>query len=280
MAAVANLNLAVANVALPSIAAAFDSGQTTLNLIAVGYSLGLAASVLYFGALGDRYGRKLMLVLGMALSIPACLLAAWAPTDEVLFAARVLGGLSAGMAYPTTLALITALWAGPGRTKSIALWSGIGGAISALGPVLSGALLEHFWWGSVFLVTLPLAAVALVMAVAFVPSHVNEATEPVDNLGGVLSVVLVAALVLAINFAALPSKGALTAGPRVDRARGARRLPDPAAPGTEPPVRPRHRATPRLLGGGMRGRGRVRDVDGRHVRGTAVPAERARLLDP
>ena len=212
VAAVANLNLAVANVALPSIGAAFDSSQTALNLIAVGYSLGLAASVLYFGALGDRYGRKLMLVMGMALSIPACLLAAWAPSDEVLFAARVLGGLSAGMAFPTTLALITALWAGPGRTKSIALWSGIGGAISALGPVLAGALLEHYWWGSVFLITLPLAFVALVMAVVFVPSHVNEATEPVDNLGGVLSVVLVATLVLAINFAALPDRGALTAG--------------------------------------------------------------------
>ena len=79
--------------------------------------------MLYLGAVGDRYGRKLMLVLGMALSIPACLLAAWAPSDEVLFVARVLGGLSAGMAYPTTLALITALWSGPGRTKSIALWS-------------------------------------------------------------------------------------------------------------------------------------------------------------
>jgi DHA2 family multidrug resistance protein-like MFS transporter len=212
VAAVANLNLAVANVALPSIAKAFDSGQTALNLIAVGYSLGLAASVLYFGALGDRYGRKLMLVLGMALSIPACLLAAWAPSDDVLFLARLLGGLSAGMAYPTTLALITALWAGPGRTKSIALWSGIGGAISALGPVLAGALLEHFWWGSVFLVTLPLAGVALVMALLFVPSHVNEATDPVDNLGGILSVVLVAALVLAINFAAVPNRGALTLG--------------------------------------------------------------------
>jgi MFS transporter, DHA2 family, multidrug resistance protein len=212
VAAVANLNLAVANVALPSIAEAFDSGQTALNLIAVGYSLGLAASVLYFGALGDRYGRKLMLVLGMALSIPACLLAAWAPSDEVLFLARLLGGLSAGMAFPTTLALITALWAGPGRTKAIALWSGIGGAISSLGPVLAGALLEEFWWGSVFLLTLPLAVVALVMALRFVPSHVNEATDPVDNLGGILSVVLVAALVLAINFAAVPNKGALTLG--------------------------------------------------------------------
>jgi MFS family permease len=212
VAAVANLNLAVANVALPSIAAEFDSSQTALNLIAVGYSLGLAASVLYFGAIGDRYGRKLMLVLGMALSIPACLLAAWAPSDGVLFLARLLGGLSAGMAYPTTLALITALWAGPGRTKAIALWSGIGGAISALGPLASGALLEHFWWGSVFLLTLPLAVVALVLAFKLVPSHVNEATDPVDNLGGVLSVVLVSALVLSINFAPVPNEGALALG--------------------------------------------------------------------
>jgi EmrB/QacA subfamily drug resistance transporter len=212
VAAVANLNLAVANVALPSIAKEFDAGQTELNLIAVGYSLGLAASVLYFGALGDRYGRKLMLILGMALSIPACVLAAWAPSAEVLFGARLLGGLSAGMAYPTTLALITALWAGPGRTKAIALWSGIGGAISALGPLLAGALLEEFWWGSVFLITLPLAGVALVMAVLFVPSHVNEASDAVDNLGGIISVVLVSALVLSINFAPVPDKGTLALG--------------------------------------------------------------------
>src|SRR4249920_3182367 len=91
VAAVANLNLAVANVALPDIGKAFDASQTSLNLIAVGYSLGLAASVLYLGALGDRYGRKMMLILGTALSIPACLLAAYAPTDTVLFLARLLG---------------------------------------------------------------------------------------------------------------------------------------------------------------------------------------------
>ena len=212
VAAVANLNLAVANVALPSIGEAFDSSQTTLNLIAVGYSLGLAASVLYLGALGDRYGRKLLLIAGTALAIPTACLAAWAPSDEVLFLARLLGGLSAGMAYPTTLALITALWSGPGRTKSIALWSGLGGAISSLGPLLSGLLLEHFWWGSVFLMTLPLAVVALVVAFLFVPSHVNETADPVDNLGGILSVLLVGALILSINFAPVPNKGTLVLG--------------------------------------------------------------------
>jgi EmrB/QacA subfamily drug resistance transporter len=212
VAAVANLNLAVANVALPDIGKAFDSSQTTLDLIAVGYSLGLAASVLYLGGLGDRYGRKLLLILGVVLSVPACLLAAYAPTDEILIVARILGGLSAGMAYPTTLALITALWSGPGRTRSIALWSGIGGAIASLGPLLSGLLLEHFWWGSVFLITLPLAVIALLMAIRYVPSHVNETTDPVDNLGGILSVVLVAALVLSINFAPVPNKGTLALG--------------------------------------------------------------------
>jgi MFS family permease len=212
VAAVANLNLSVANVALPSIGAAFDSSQTTLNLIAVGYSLGLAASVLYLGALGDRYGRKLMLILGVTLSVPACLLAAFAPTDGVLVVARILGGLSAGMAYPTTLALITALWSGPARTRSIALWSALGGAISALGPLAAGTMLEHFWWGSVFLLTLPLAVVALLMAIKFVPAHVNEATDPVDNLGGIISVVMVSALVLAINFAAVPNAGTVALG--------------------------------------------------------------------
>ena len=209
VAAVANLGLAVANVALPSIGEHFDASQTQLNLIAVGYSLGLAASVLYFGAIGDRYGRKRLLVLGMILTVPVDCLAAWAPNVPVLILARVLGGLAAGMAYPTTLALITALWSGAARTRAIALWAATGGAISALGPLCSGILLEHYWWGSVFLLTLPLALVALVMALKLVPSHVNESTEPVDNLGGVLSIVMVGALILGINFLPVPNETTL-----------------------------------------------------------------------
>ena len=139
VAAVANLNLAVANVALPAIGKAFDASQTELDLVAVGYSLGLAASVLYLGALGDRYGRKMMLIVGTALAIPASLLAACAPSARRAVRRRgSSAGIAAGMAYPTTLALITALWSGTGRTKAIALWSGIGGAIASLGPLLSG----------------------------------------------------------------------------------------------------------------------------------------------
>jgi DHA2 family multidrug resistance protein-like MFS transporter len=144
--------------------------------------------------------------------VPACILAALAPSDVGVFGARVLGGVSAGMAYPTTLALITALWSGPGRTKAIALWSALGGAIASLGPVVAGGLLEQFDWGSVFIVTLPLVLVAFPLAQHYVPAHVNESTEAVDNFGGVLSIALVAALILAINFAAVPNEAALTLG--------------------------------------------------------------------
>jgi len=207
VAAVANLNLAVANVALPDIGKAFDAGQTELNLIAVGYSLGLAASVLYLGAVGDRYGRKSLLLLGMALSLPFAALAALAPSAQVLFIARVLGGVAAGMAYPTTLALITALWSGQARTRSIALWSALGGGISALGPLTAGALLEVFDWWSVFIVTAPLAAIALVLAWKLVPAHVNETTERVDHMGGIISIAFVGTMVLAINFAPEEGKG-------------------------------------------------------------------------
>jgi len=212
-AAVANLNLAVANVALPRIGDAFDASQTQLDLVAVAYSLGLAASVIWLGALGDRYGRKRLLMLGVLLSIPACIVAAFAPTIEILILARLVGGLSAGMAYPTTLSLITALWApGPARTRSIALWSALGGAISALGPLVSGLLLESFDWGSVFLVTLPLAVVTLFLAQRLIPAHVNETSDPVDNLGGILSALLVGALILSINFLPVPNAQAAALG--------------------------------------------------------------------
>ncbi len=206
IAAVANLPLAMANVALPSIGAAFNASQTQLNLVAVGYSLGLACSVLWLGALGDRYGRKQIAMLGVLLAIPAAIISGAAPTIQVLIAARIFGGIAAGMAYPTTLALIAALWApGPGRTRAIALWAAIGGAINASGPLLSGLLLMRFPWNSVFYVVLPIAVVALFMAWKYLPSHVGETTEPVDNPGGILSLLLVGSLILALNFAPVAS---------------------------------------------------------------------------
>jgi MFS transporter, DHA2 family, multidrug resistance protein len=213
VAAVANLPLAMANVALPSIGAYFDASQTQLNLVAVAYSLGLACSVLWLGALGDRYGRKMMAVLGVTLAIPAALISGLAPSIEVLIFGRLFGGFAAGMAYPTTLSLIAALWGpGPGRTRSIALWAAIGGAISVSGPLLSGLILEVAEWPWVFLIVLPVAVVALVMALKFIPAHINEGKEAVDNIGGILSVVLIGTFVLSLNFLPVASARAMALG--------------------------------------------------------------------
>ena len=209
-ASVANLNMSVANVALPTIDRALGATQTQLDLVAIGFTLGLATSVLYLGALADRYGRKLMLLLGLALSIPAAALAAWSGDVNVLILARVFGGVAAGMAFPTTLSLITALMSGQSRTRGIALWSGFGGGAAAVGPLLAGALLQHFWWGSVFAVTIPIAVAGFVLALFVVPRHADESSQPVDNLGGVLSVLLVGALIMAINLAPVPGRGTMT----------------------------------------------------------------------
>jgi DHA2 family multidrug resistance protein-like MFS transporter len=204
-AVVANVNLAIANVALPSIGAALDTSQAELNLVAVGFTLGLAASVLYLGALADRYGRKPAMMAGAALSVPTALLAAWAPNATVLIVARVAGGVAAGLLYPITLSLITGLFRGGARTRAIALWSGIGGGCSALGPLVGGLLLGRFWWGSVFLPSVPIAVLVVVLAGRWLPRHAGETSEPVDHLGGVLSVVFIGPLVLAISL--VPNDG-------------------------------------------------------------------------
>ena len=279
VAAVANLPLAMANVALPLIGAYFDASQTQLNLVAVGYSLGLACSVLWLGALGDRYGRKLLLLTGVVLAIPAALLAAFAPTIEILIGARIFGGIAAGMAFPTCLALIAALWTGPARTKAIALWAAVGGAINACGPLLSGLLLTRFAWNSIFFVVIPVAVVAFFMALKFVPAHVKESKESVDNLGGILSLVLVGSLILAINFAPVPDMGRLVLGLAaitvvalvlfVMRQRRAK----------NPLYDLKVAGPPHLLGGSRRRHHRLWLADGGDVPGPAVHAERARLLD-
>jgi len=158
----------VANVALPDIGKAFDASQTSLDLIAVGYSLGLAASVLYLGALGDRYGRKLMLVLGVCLSVPACLLAAWAPSEEVLIGARVLGGVSAGNGVPDHV--------GPDHRTLVGNLAHIArlrcgrrsAARSRRSDLGCGRVAPALLVGLGVLVTLPLAVVALALSLRLV----------------------------------------------------------------------------------------------------------------
>ena len=205
-AGVANMNLAVANVGLPDIGRDLGATQSGLNIVAMGFSLGLAATVLYLGAIGDRYGRKGMLLLGLIAGIPTALMSALAPSVEILAASRLLGGFAAGMAYPTTLALISALWSGPARTRAIALWSALGAAMSALSPLLAGGILLFANWGWAFLIAVPFALPAIFLVWKEVPAHVNETSERVDHIGGVLSAVFVGSLVLGINFISLPNE--------------------------------------------------------------------------
>lgn len=204
-AAIANLNLTVANVALPDIGKELGATQIQLNMVAVGFTLGLACSVLYLGALGDRYGRKRLLLLGLALSIPAAALAAWSPDANVLIAARFLGGVCAGMVYPTTLSIITALYQGKQRVLAIALWSGIGAAASAAGPTVVGWLLTFTWWGAGFAITIPLSVIAFALCL-FLPRKTGDTTTAIDHIGGALSVVMIATLIAAITFAPTPGQ--------------------------------------------------------------------------
>lgn len=196
---VANINLSIANVALPTIGADLGADQDQLSIIADAFALGLAATVLYLGAVGDRHGRKLLFVLGGALTIPTAFLAAYAPNGEVLAVARLLGGIAAAMLFPTTLSLISALYSGRARVKAIALWSGVGGGFAALGPVVGGWLLELYWWGSVFLITVPLVIIVLIVGLVVLPWHANEERFRIDHLGGVLSIVAIGGFVIAIE---------------------------------------------------------------------------------
>lgn len=196
---VANINLSVANVALPTIGADLGATQDQLATIGDAFALGLASTVLYLGSIGDRYGRKLLFVIGTTLTIPTSMLAAWSTSPQMLTAARFLCGFAAALLFPTTLSLIAALYRGPARVKAIALWSGLGGGVAALGPVIGGWLLEYFWWGSVFLVALPLDVIALVVGLLVLPWKAFEEKFRVDHLGGVLSIIGVAGLVLTIE---------------------------------------------------------------------------------
>ena len=183
------------------------------------------------------------------------------------------------MAYPTTLALITALWSGPARTKSIALWAATGGAISPLGPLCAGILLEHYWWGSVFLLT---AAARADRARDGGPAR----AEPREREHGAGRPRGRRALHLPRRRAD-PGDQLRRRAERDDpdpepvhrRRRRSDRLHHPPAPRAEPALRPARRRAPDVLGRGVRGADRVRLAHGSDVHRAAVPAERARLLD-
>jgi MFS family permease len=195
---VANINTSISNVALPSIGKALLATDVQLTGITDAYQLGIAATVLYLGAIGDRHGRKRLLLIGAALCVPFSLASAWAPTAGLLIVAQICVGVACGMLYPTTLSLISSLWSGAAKTKAIALWTGIGTGTSVLGPILGGWLLGQYWWGSVFLITVPVAVIVFILGFTVLPRSAGESDSPVDHPGGGLSVVMIASFVLSI----------------------------------------------------------------------------------
>ena len=197
-AVVANINTSISNVALPDIGQALNASNQQLTFITDAYQIAIASTVLYLGAVGDRYGRRKLLLLGAALCIPFSILSSMAHGWPGLVTAQMATGVAGGMIYPTTLSLITALYSGKAMTRAVALWMGIGAGASVFGPLAGGFLLEHFWWGSVFLVTTPFAALVFVLALWVVPRHSGEHAGKVDHPGGVLSVLAMSSFVVMV----------------------------------------------------------------------------------
>lgn len=191
-AAVTSINISVTNVAAPSIATSLSATSTELGWIVDGYTISFAALVLLGGAIGDRYGRRNAFVVGALLMVPAAGLAAWAGSPGGLVSARVASGAAGALLFPATLSLITQAYADPAaRRRAIAAWSGTVAATSASGPVVSGLLVTYFWWGSVFLVTVPLALLAAHLGRRILEPDPEEDHPAVDWVGGGLAALTV-----------------------------------------------------------------------------------------
>jgi EmrB/QacA subfamily drug resistance transporter len=183
---------------LPEVAADLGASQSSQQWIVDAYALTLAALLLPAGALGDRYGRRGALIAGVALFGGASALAAVATSPGQLIALRAVMGIGAALLMPGTLSTITSVFPEEERAKAVGIWAGFATAGGTLGILASGALLEEFYWGSVFLVTAALAAVTLVAIVVVVPA--TRSTEPVrfDPLGSIASTFGIGLLVLGI----------------------------------------------------------------------------------
>ena len=178
--AIAFLDSTVVNVALPTIGRDLDTGLAGLQWTINGYLLTLASFILLGGALGDRYGRRRVFVIGVVWFAVASALCGMAPTIEVLVVARALQGVGGALLTPGSLALIQASFAQEDRGRAIGAWSGLSGVAAAVGPFVGGWLVDAASWRAVFLINLPLAAVVVVLALR----HVPESRDPLAT-GGV-----------------------------------------------------------------------------------------------
>jgi EmrB/QacA subfamily drug resistance transporter len=188
----------VLNVALPTISRELDAGATALQWMVDAYALVLAGLLLTGGALGDRYGRRGFLVLGLGVFGVASLLAAQASEPWQIIAARAVMGLGAALAMPATLSIITNVFPAEEQPKAIGIWAGLAGAGAAFGPILGGYLVDHFSWSAVFYINVPIVAVVVVAAYLIVPTSRDPEEHPLDPVGAVLSIAGLVALVYAV----------------------------------------------------------------------------------
>ena len=176
----------ILNTALPTLARVLHAGTSSLQWIADAYTLCFAALLVPAGALGDRYGRRLSLVGGLAVFALGSTAAAFASGAGTLIAARVIMGLGAAFVMPATLSILNSVFPPRERPQAIAAWSAVAGVGIVIGPTLGGLLLSHFWWGSVFLVNVPLVAVALAGVLLIVPETAEPGHHRLDFAGTVM----------------------------------------------------------------------------------------------
>ena len=189
----------IVNVALPTLQRELSASTTALQWIVDSYALVFACLLLAGGGLGDRLGRKRALQVGLVLFTIFSALAAFADSSTSLIVWRGAMGIGAALVFPATLAIITNLFVEPvERAKAIGLWSAVSGMAVAFGPIAGGFLLEHFWWGSVFLVNIPIVAVALVAGHFLVPDSRERQDHPFDIAGLIFSVVAIGSLVYTV----------------------------------------------------------------------------------
>ncbi len=162
------------------------------------YVIVYAALLLPAGNLGDRYGRRTFLIIGLVVFSVASLGAAWAPDPGTLIVMRGVMAIGGAICMPQTLSIITEVFSPRQRGLAIGVWSGVAGIGIVSGPIIGGVLLEHFWWGSVFLVNVPLAAVLLVGAVVLLPNHRDRDAAPADVTGSITAVVALLGLMAAV----------------------------------------------------------------------------------
>jgi EmrB/QacA subfamily drug resistance transporter len=184
--------------AIPSMQEQLHASASQVQWIIDAYAVVFAGSLLTAGALGDRFGRKRALLTGLVVFGAGTLFAGVASSASQVIAGRAVMGIGAALVMPATLSIITTIFPPEERPRAIATWAGFAGAGGAIGPIVSGALLEAFWWGSAVLATLPVVVATIVAIAVYAPESRDETKTPLDPVGAVLSLVGLSALVYAI----------------------------------------------------------------------------------